>query len=561
MGKKPYNKRDFDETKTKEFEEKNYSNGKGKGKRPKGRRDQREGSVGGMYVNKAAGRENDASWYNQIPTLVDNAANISWFNQLGAQPDLNTQLGPRYVEGEDNLVVGLLGFNSLPGIMAFDTVLTPGTTSSAKDPMNIASINLYEYVRKALNKPNPDYEAQDLTIMNYCIMTIYAHYANILRAFGITGNWDMENLYTPLSLMRMAYGWKKDDYDEFISNRANYLSRFNQLIYKASFLFLPTSFKLMDRYAWLFSNIFRDHHRAKGQYYIHSMYGSYYWDESDPSVGSKAKYFSVGETGDAGGRRQTMKNMLDTFDDLIERLRNSSSVRIMQSDMRKAFEDKQAWSLAYADDMYTVPIVDSDEVLMQIENLTYLNKWDAYRDKDIVQNVEENGLIYAPYNPDDASVELYKVVNPAINIHMDNASKDDIMVATRQKLGGVIRSDNHVAPFLPSDFVVKGRVLYAPADTNETPQVSYVNEIINADGPSFDDIRYLGLGQSFDWAPGTILASTGFEPGVGPEVVIEGFTTEWDNYTVIGTDVLNRLHTVALLSMWHIGEFGAWSSL
>lgn len=495
------------------------------------------------YLAAIAGGQNDPSWYSKLPSIFNKATNFSWYNQLGADMRWVEDIHPT-VDSE---------YKQVPGLLVLDTFTGPGTTLDVNSPMSIAAITLYEYVRKSLNKPNPDYEAPDLMMYMYAVVDIYAQYCDIMRAVGIINMFDVDNLYTPRSLLRGIYGFSDSEINNIIANRANYLLAFDSLIYKASWLFLPTSFSIMERQAWLFSNIFKDGNRTKAQFYAHRKVVDWQFDEVTSDNGSMLI------PRERNYANNTFEQMLGNFDMSIEAVRMSSSCRIMQSDLRKAFEGSSSWDLAASDPNYITPVVVSDEVLMQIENAIILPDLSNFNTESlwVTQDVNHGVITHGPtINFEDPEPEIEVAAGilletkPIVNTHLESPSKDDIMVATRNLVSGKLDEHNDIAVYYASDFIV-GAHMITSTNENDPGRLINFSSFIEESGLG---MRTLAKYYAFDWAPRLFMYDAGEPIMVQP-------ITEFDNYTVIDRLNLENLHKVANYSMWYSSELGNWASV
>jgi hypothetical protein len=498
------------------------------------------------YLNSIEGSPNDVSWYKKLPAIFNKATNVTWYNQLGSNFSFMTR-------SRGGLIDDIYpGYDTVPGILSLNMFTGPGTVRDPSDPMNISAISLFEYVRKALNKPNPDYEQTDLAMYLYAVMDIYAQYCNIMRAFGIVNLFDADNMYVPYALAEAGYGWNRNTFNYVVNNRANLLLRFDELIYKASWLFLPTNFTLMERQAWMFTNIFRDGGRTKSQFYIHRKRVDWLWDETTFDEGSSLQPLKHDD--------MTLVEMLDRFNTCIEAIRNSSSARIMQSDLRKAFENSSSWDMATTDPNYTVSFTVSDEVLSQIENATLTGDIIDFTNYNtwVRQSVDTNTLYHFPVCNEEimsAAMRAWEITaDPVINMHKQDPTPDDLMVATRNTVYVDLDEETEtiIGVQYASDFMMScDAYTYNYGDFSELQKIHF--------GPGVDRFDMQGCKAiatwfTFDWAPRMVLTvnNSNNVPVIYPLV-------EWDNYTAISREVVNNLHKVANFSMWYSETLGSWA--
>ena len=114
--------------------------------------------MGSLYKSET----NDMSWYNANPELIRDAARIPFTYPLGHTLDL----GNTTINSLTNVV-------NLPGIISMDIVHGPGVSDSNVSAMNVASRNIYSYVRFA-NSGHSNYDHQDLMIYLLAMDEAYA---------------------------------------------------------------------------------------------------------------------------------------------------------------------------------------------------------------------------------------------------------------------------------------------------------------------------------------------------------------------------------------------------
>jgi len=504
-----------------------------------------------MYVNRVMGSTNDFSWYNKNPGLIQDATKISFFNQLGAKIK-------SFGNKDDNSV-------TVPGIMTFPTVTGPGTSLNSTSGASLAGLSCYDAIRRELNKPNPDYEAQDVMMYILACDDIFAQYINILRAFGIAHTWSADNLYTPKAYLKAIYGWSTSDFMEFITNEANYRAEINLLLTKAaSFLFYPADFSITDRHSWLFGNIFMDHDSLKSQVYAFTKHNSWEFTEVMSAKGTALRYVPNKE-------QNSMSIMINEFDKCIEALRSSDLVRSLVADMRQSFGDSNLLQMGRIDEAYAITPTYDTNALMQIENLDVNFAWDGIENDHletihVTQDVDKNILIWAPFLEEsyDEGFNQLMEQDRVLNVHTEITDPEVIAESTRLMTPWIprtLKTGTEViqgfTPMIASDIVVGAFYYSDPSGVSEPRQLrTLVRNSTNVDVLRDWIQKDLFAWCAFDWAPKLyyITNATASEP----EKVEPIF--EWDHYTVIGAkdnnSVLQRLNIACNLSMWSIPKWG-----
>lgn len=502
------------------------------------------------YVNRVMNSTNDFGWYNKVPGIIGDATKISWFNQLGAQV---TPFGD-----------GLKAFR-VPGVMVFDAVTCPGLSVDSTSGASLAGNQLFDAIRRALNKPNPDYEGQDALMVMLACDDLYCQYVNLLRAFGILHTFSGDNLYTPTALLKAFYGFSPVEYKDFVENEANYRAQFNQLIYKASsFIFYPKDFAITDRHAWLFGNLFKDHDDTeKYQIYGFRKYNDWFFSETISTEGTALEYKKIQY------RTNTVADMLSRFNKSIEALRNSTLVRTLFADMRQAFGDTTTLQMARVDELFTIVPGYDTHALMQIENMDVNFGWtqiesDFLETCSVYQDVNKNTLVWAPFLQagTDPAFEAYSTLDRILNTHTQDESDEIVAEATRLMTPWIpyeYNGDSGYTINASADFVVGVEFINNP----DIPDLHTLRTFVRntASGDVLRNWVWNDLLNwcAFDWAPKIMLSKEDENHHFTFQPVLE-----YDHYTVIGANdynsVLSRLNTACNISMWSIPEWGSWKT-
>lgn len=487
------------------------------------------------FVNEQFGKDNDVSWYKNLPTLFDLSTNISTYFRLGAPLSIYN------------------GSIRAPGIMIFNTVLVPPYSENITDPASVAAIGLYEGIRRKLNKPISSYEPADLFMMQFAITDIYAQYSNILRAFGIVNHWDVNSEYLPKDLIRGLYA-HPDNPDAFfnslVQGGADALWRFNQLIVRANqFLFMPVGFKFTEKAAWTYSQIFTDSDTRKAQIYAHRKCGYWKFDETTYETGTACIW-------DGTSEYNTIDDLLDVFEGCIEAIRNSSSVRAMTADMRQTYGDDNTMKLALVDAQYTVPLNYNEEVLNQIHNMDVVHGGWMNINLDgtplphisITQDPDTNTVVFIP--------QIGEVVpttfgNKLYNFHKNDVTQEDVMIAGQLKVAtDVYRYPNGDAPV----YKAFGSTVVLGIETIQTPGSVPIEFVVSS--PNTENIsNTLVMQEFFDWAP-FVTQYSSLGTITDPTPVVSMVCGDLDNYGTGTSDQLKQMLTTANLSLWNIPETG-----
>lgn len=517
-------------------------------------------------IDTYVGSTNDPSWYNSNTRLISDVTKISFSNQLGTLVEMNGGTGQEYTGHVSDLTV--------PGIAVIKMMNTPGIAVNSSDGVNIAAQGLFQYVRKNLSTVAA-YAPADVMLYVLGIDEIYSQYANITRLFGICNAYSAYNMFMPKNLICACYDMTPDNFDDLIGHLNDYRARFNNLILKASTLYLPTDFTITKRHAWLYSNYFVDGMTTKSQIYIHRKVRYGFIDERTYDTGTALLTEESGKT---------ITALLNEFEHSLDAYRNSDSMIRIAADMRRAFEERSAWKLAYVDELFiTTPIYDQN-VLSQIHNLsiyppsayTALNTTtSAHTDInafDVTQSVDNNTLWFNPVMSWPAAdyqsipniyVEremLPLIADQLVNFHKQEVTQDDILEATRNTLAAnrQLTSPGGIATvslqLLQTGVdICVGITLYTRTSQFGILTGYELAGVLSAFEPGTEALDVITKMSVFDWLPRVYINTRAWnsEYSIWVDLIYD-----LDNYSVIPKSLIGRINDNILTSMWMVPELG-----
>lgn len=530
-GKKPYRKDKFD--KAKEAKEQCTTKG-----------DTKDNVLRSGY--------NEPSWYNSNDRLVQDSVKIPFTNQLGRPIEM----------GSDPLFNGIYSISdyTVPGIMVLNMVNTPGIARNASDGVNLAASMIFQKMRKDLST-YASYSAADVILYCLGIDSIFSQYANIARLFGLCGAYSAYNLYAPRDLICAAYGFTYSEFDNIIKNLNDYRARFNNLIFKASTLYLPVDFTIISRHSWLYSNYFLDTVGKKSQMYIHRMKGFHKLNETLSNNGTALEYIE---------HATTLSGLLDEFAVCIEMYRNSDSMLKIAADMRRAFQESSSWQLAYVDETFLIPPMPMDDHLRnQVHNLDIFptGAYDEIKGKatnpeqsllgtwNIGQDVNKNIVIFQPQIiKAKTDIDHYQafaplMCNKILDFNHEEVTSDDILEATRNVLrcyASEVGTDVHIGPTSCGADICVGLDIIQRSDSDTAPRIMHFDSSrLNFEGRHIDFFSAMECFASAPYLFSFVLNNEGHVVGSEP-------FCEFDNYTVVDPNVINTINNVVMCNMWSI---------
>lgn len=507
-------------------------------------------STGADQVCKA-GVTNEPSWYNANDRLVQDSVKIPFTNQLGRPLDLNMRwdrVSPAYK------VIN----TTVPGICVMRMINTPGVAVNGNDGANIAATMIFQRMRRDLST-YASYASAD--VLMYClgIDNIYSQYANLVRLFGLAGVYSSENLYLPKAIIRGAYGFSEEEFDRFIGNLNDYRASFNNLIFRASTLYLPTDFSIVARHAWLYSNYFLDGSTRKSQIYIHRMMGVHKLNETLYKTGTALEYIEA---------PTTIDGLLETLGTCIEMYRNSDSMLKIAADMRRAYQESSAWQLAYVNETFMLMPTDMDDYLKaQIHNMDIVPEivYQKWRDNGgtaenpsfglhIQQDVNKNLIIFKPQAKLAEADGYWQYALPQagdkiLDFKKSEVTSDDILEATRNVLRfsrTLVGTDYVLSPAsCGADICVGLDIISLNLASNDIVVTSLKRGNIIVGGGEEDKLAMVEAFAHFPHMFITKTDTTNKQIGLVPYC-------EFDNYSIVSWENMYRINNVVMCNMWSI---------
>lgn len=540
-------------------------------------------------------KENDWTWYASDEQLLKDTASFSYNYPLGSPVNWDS------FNAKKNKF-------AVPGVMSFETSTCFGFTDDPNDAINIASRNIYTYIRHA-NSGSSNYDAPDLMIYLMAMDSIYSTLAYVKRVYGIANVYSYTNRYLPQSLIQANH----IDFADLLANLSDYRGQINTLVVKAGSLCVPDTMPIFKRHTWLFSGLYYDTPADdKAQIYMHVPHG--YWKAEYNQSAAPGMYLQyhpwwsqfAGASAPRTNYTITLGRVLSVLRDMLDAVLSSESFNIMSGDILKAYTEGSIVKLEQIPESYTVVPTYSEEVLDQFQNLTMMGYFASeysvggyntslYEAIDSATQLPSGWLTSVPYfyvgnrhvgGDEFGGIDTY-YENRMINFTHGDILPRDTMVATRlcnianreympTANKPVIRCDT-----LGSDVVHEGIIWHYAADDNgeyalrhqDFTTSQYTSTMANLDTEKAQDdflvwvltkyakgimeagqldvfyrhpfVRF-GLYINMTTAEGT---STGYAPSYGS-------VFDADYWTVLTEADLLNMNRTALLSLFNIMQYG-----
>lgn len=322
-------------------------------------------------VNTTKTKDNDPSWYLVNGQLAKDVASFSF----------NNATGDRMVFAPND-VVALTpnAYYRMPGIASVLTGPTIGVSVDATSPINVASRNIYSFVRHA-NSGHSNYDPNDLMTYLMAMDSIQTFWSYMVRVYGVTQTFQQRNRYIGDALLK-AMGVQAYD---IRANLAEFRSYINQFAIQASVLAVPNTMSYYLRHAWMYQNVYCDEDNPKAQLFMYVPAYLYKYDVmANGAGGLRAKLLTVTQNSNGfiatGMKLNTFSQLKAYGDDLLNAALTQEDVGIMSGDILKAYGSEKIYRYNQISEDYAVAPVFSEEVLAQFHNSTFAGRRLAYLD-------------------------------------------------------------------------------------------------------------------------------------------------------------------------------------
>lgn len=493
---------------------------------------------------KRSSSTNDIDWYSQTPELLRDAASVPFSRPTGLPFRVMSSINDRTSNVE----------YTTPGIFTYQIMPLPGSFSS-RSALNTAATALYSFVRHA-NSGHSNYDAPDL--MMYCVAMgqIYSFINYCQRVYGSANLYSMSNRYLPKALVTA----QDVDFDDVIANLAQFRYGINSLIYKASAFACPSSIKYFERLAFMFSGIYAEGEDVKSQLYMYTPRGFLKYEEKTSTSGSylSPQWFAAADVPNASF---TVAQLITYGNNLIQPLLASEDIGIMSGDILKAYGTDGILKLMTLSEDYMVMPTTDLTVLEQMQNsvapwgLAEGGAGKAPINVCLYQDVDTNSILSRlAYAQNNKSQALYSITeNSIINTILTQPEAADVMERTRGKF--TMNDDPDSTTSLPNQIIMQAsEVVVGFSYFKIMPDGSITQRnfgsVIETDSMTVADIisHHSDL-EVFKFHPAVYYISA---PTWGDPITLQGIALDFDNYTVISSNVLDTINDAAMLSLFRV---------
>lgn len=495
---------------------------------------------------------NHMEWYNSNPRLVEDSARVNFTRPLGSIINVESSTGSIIFSDALN-----------PGVASFRTMLVPGYSDGPTSAVNIASRDIYSFVRFE-NSGKTNYDATQLMFYLLAVDQLHAWHEYLKRAYGVLLNYDQRSKYTPRAIIQ-AMGL---DYDNLVANIADFRWLINSTADRASIFHVPDGehVPMFERHKFMFSGLYYDRDiEHKAQIYMFIPDGYFVWTETKKPF--KLTYTRFANALGQSSSLMTLEDLRTHTNAMLGALVESEDAQIISGDIYKAYGEGNLLTWDQMDETFKLYPTYDIGMLTQIHNMVWIddvpsqyamNGQDVAEDITIWDDINHNSIIFQPI--------VHRWQSPAsnmrvglINLPFSYPTSTDVMRATRlmcmyseidTSYTQLHKTFNAITTF-GTELITRVNVFTLQA--NDVVRIDQIKQTYDATGSTdgtFDDI---GKFNQFDWFPLYHVKTRETEDPTTHSVTdyIRPYFGERQNWTVIDHNTLNDINHTAIMS-----EFG-----
>lgn len=519
---------------------------------------------------------NDPEWYARDPQLLLDSASFPYAYPLGDpilfDNGIPNGTGFKAKHGNNTLAWGIKSRSAIPGICSLRAKPTIGWTLTRNDPANVCANAFYTHVRY-VNSGRKNYDPADLMMYALTIADIYSFVFWCQRLYGYMYTYSQRNKYIAQALVE-ANGV---DFNSMLANLANFRYWLNSFINKVSAWAVPADIAIFKRRSFMYANLYLENGDAniKDQLYQFVPDGFYRFglDANDKGMLEYTILPTV--------TPMTVADIMTFANNLIANITGDEDFGLMSGDIIKAYEGNIIGLATMPEEVFVIPVHD-EYVLSQFKNANIMGSvsrganavdlinlstnyvvksGDVYQDNTgniiCMEAMDHNTAVWT----DELNLKRAKMISVASPTPgpADSIEASRLMIGYEQQIQGWVYDDDHtkVVPIMYSGTEIIVSCIFSKfQEINSGLQLYHFaigNQIVEFTGNSV----VLGAAQlafAFKYSPQLIGAYITVDAlGSGHDELQEvQQLSDIDNYTIIGTTEIAKMHECALLSLFFV---------
>lgn len=490
---------------------------------------------------KAPRNSANNNWYTANTPLAEASVRLPFVWPLGNAINIPAGGNGSYKYTESKLYV--------PGVCAIAVAPTIGTQANPNSPINVAATTEYAFVRH-VNSGSRNYDAVDLMQYNLAVANVYALLGFLMRAYGIARTFSGVNRYIPETLL---HAMRITDPDEMLKSLVTVEYQINILIQKMATLAVPNTMPYFNRMASLYQAIYSESDSALSQMYVLIPDGYHRWNTATGDM----QYKTV------PGAGMTWNDWVKTVSDLVDEIFRSEDCGIISGDILHAYGNNIIQIAPMPAD-YQTPILHDTVMLNQIKNANIVG---AINNNTISVNMTDKTAPFLTCGPKAAVAqnEAYAVGAPIMLQYQEGDDTNNFLFestrlhSTMDSAFQLITGTEVVTsvfiwekPYCAFSDGVSDNVYKAPLSVN--PTIGYSVNASNAPcSVSGQAMSTILATKAFKYCP--VIPIYSYSKSADPWKFM-GFNVDIDNYQVLSSEELRRLHETAAISLFNVPLVG-----
>lgn len=325
------------------------------------------------------------NWYFTDAMLAEQASRFSFQSFIG--------------NGE------LTGSAKMPSIMSYFFNPCIGTVSRDNletTAVNLAARKLYSVLSNKSGR-TAAYGPQDVIMAVLGVGEIVSMVSWMQRAFGLVMTYSQRNRDLP----RNIFGAMCINYDDFVSNIANYRVKLNTVIQTFNKIAIPANISWFQKAAAMYEAIYMDSPDEMAQLYVYNPATTWILNESVYEQGTilQSNSWCCDRVSNAPVV-QTFSTYLNKLQGMVNALLTSTTLNVVYADVINYCNNNNVpmLKLGLIDETYSVKPVYDEEALLHIHNMTILGAPKVVTDTESINLEDTSAVLATPYN------EVYPVV-------------------------------------------------------------------------------------------------------------------------------------------------------
>lgn len=272
-------------------------------------------------------KENDVAWYKKYPAIVEAQSTIIFNKIQGSEYNYIQKI----MDSTNADILTPMYKAAIPGALVLEWYPFNCASGQETDALNIASKNMYTYVRHA-NSGSVNYESSDFFQYLLTVKQLFVQLEQLKRDLRLVLTYKANNRYAYKAVLR-GFGYTVTNINDMVTNYANYVGQLAVATAQINAFKVFSDFPLLQRHLWMASNIWKDDELDKATYFAYYTRAYYHYDWANSEL----------KTQDIQAHGTAFTDRLSAIVNEINTLLGIEDVGIMLGDILKAYKDEDCF--------------------------------------------------------------------------------------------------------------------------------------------------------------------------------------------------------------------------